>query len=121
MSNEGFQHEMLKCYLSSLHIIALCVDSQGYSESIGRGRAKPGEATPPNNSGHPEMHVMLLVVWCLGFFGFRREAGFTAPPLGKDFNAGVHLSLQDIALDSHSSPSRVRVKIKCSKIDPFRQ
>ena len=55
LANEGFQHEMLKCYLSSLHIIALCVDNQGYSESIGRGREKPGKATPPNNSGHPEM------------------------------------------------------------------
>ena len=64
---------------------------------------------------------MLWVACCLGFFGFLRAAEFTAPPPGKDFNAGVYLSLQDIALDSRSSASLVRVKIKCSKTDPFRQ
>ena len=64
---------------------------------------------------------MLWTACCLVFFGFLRATEFTAPPSGKDFDAGVHLSLQDIALDSRSSPNLVRVKIKHSITDPFRQ
>lgn len=55
-------------------------------------------------------HVMLWVSCCLGFFGLLRAAEFIAPLPGKDFDAGVHLSLKDIALDSHSSASLVQVK-----------
>jgi hypothetical protein len=33
----------------------------------------------------------------------------------------VHLNLRDLALDSHTHPTLVRLKIKQSKTDPFRQ
>ena len=65
--------------------------------------------------------TMLWAACCLGFFGFLRAAEFTAPSAVEAFDPGVHLALQDIALDSRTSPSLVRVKIKCSKTDPFRR
>ena len=33
----------------------------------------------------------------------------------------MHLSLSDLAVDSHSNPSLIRLRIKQSKTDPFRQ
>ena len=65
-------------------------------------------------------HVMLRAAGCTGFFGFLRAGEFTVPS-PESYDAGAHLSLSDIALDSHSDPSIVRLKIKQSKTDPFRQ
>ena len=42
------------------------------------------------------------------------------PNLGS-FSPTVHLTFPDIALDSTSSPSCMRVRIKASKTDPFRK
>ena len=49
-----------------------------------------------------------------------RAGEFTVPsPQGYD--PDVHLSLSDMAIDSHTDPSTVRLRIKQSKTDPFRQ
>jgi len=37
------------------------------------------------------------------------------------FSASLHLSVQDIAVDSSSAPLSMRVRIKGSKTDPFRK
>ena len=37
-----------------------------------------------------------------------------------DYDPQVHLSLADVSVDSHSSPSQIRLRIKQSKTDPFR-
>ena len=47
-------------------------------------------------------HVMVWAVCCLGAFRFWRVAELTSPPLGKNFNTGVHLSLKSMALNSCS-------------------
>lgn len=57
---------------------------------------------------------------CLGFFGFLRAGEFTIPSL-EEYDETTHLSLADIALDSHSAPTLLRVHIKSSKTDPFRK
>ena len=65
----------------------------------------------------------LVTVWaavCTGLLGFLRAGEFTVPSL-ESHDAGVHLSLSDIALDSHSDPSMVQLRIKQSKTDPFWQ
>ena len=62
---------------------------------------------------------MLWAAACVGFFGFLRAGEFTSPSLNA-FDPEVHLCLSDVALDSHTSPSMVRLRIKQSKTDPFR-
>ena len=64
--------------------------------------------------------VMLWAACCLGFFAFLRCAEFTCPSL-RAYDPGAHLSLSDIALDSHINPSTLKLTIKASKTDPFRQ
>ena len=64
--------------------------------------------------------VMLWAAACTGIFGFLRAGEFTVPAAGA-YDPDTHLNLSDIALDSHTCPSVVRVSIKQSKTDPFRQ
>ena len=56
----------------------------------------------------------------LGYFGFLRAAEFTVPNLAS-FPSAIHLSVADIAVDSLPSPTCLRVRIRASKTDPFRQ
>ena len=66
-----------------------------------------------------------LTTLCCGqrlmyFFGFLRAGEFTVPSLTA-YDPKVHLNLADLALDSHTSPSLIRLTIKQSKTDPLRQ
>lgn len=63
---------------------------------------------------------MLWAACCLGFFGFLRVGEMTAPQQGA-FDPDCHLSFADIAVDNPANPSFMRVTIKQSKTDPFRQ
>lgn len=47
-----------------------------------------------------------------------RAGEFTVPEGAYD--ADCHLSFNDIAVDSHNSPSMMQVRLKASKTDPFR-
>ena len=64
-----------------------------------------------------------IYIWaacCLCFFAFLRAGEMTTPDEG-GYDAGVHLSFGDIALDNLQKPSFVQVSIKQSKTDPFRK
>ena len=64
---------------------------------------------------------MLLWAACgLAFFGFLKCGEFTVPSQS-EYDKDTHLSFDDIALDSASSPSLIQVSVKQSKTDPFRQ
>ena len=63
---------------------------------------------------------MLWAAACVGFFGFLGAGEFTVPT-SESYDPEVHLSLQDVAVDSHSAPSVIRLRIKQSKTDPLRQ
>ena len=65
-------------------------------------------------------HQMFWAACSLGYFGFLRVSEFTVPNLST-FSASLHLSVQDITLDSLSAPSSMYVWIKGSKTDPFRK
>ena len=54
------------------------------------------------------------------FFGFLR-AGEVVVPSDSAFDPSIHLTVKDISVDSHSSPSYIAVNIKASKTDPFRR
>ena len=65
-------------------------------------------------------HVMFWAACSLGYFGFLRASGFTVPNLSS-FSSSLHLSAQDIAVDSSSAPSSMHIRIKGYKTDPFRK
>ena len=67
-----------------------------------------------------EAGTMLWAAACTGFFGFLRAGEFTVPSPAM-YDPEIHLNLGDLALDSHSNPSVVRITIKQSQTDPFRQ
>ena len=56
----------------------------------------------------------------LGFFAFLRAGEFTVPSRTA-YDPSVHLSVEDIAIDSRAAPSIIRLRLKQSKTDPFRQ
>ena len=61
--------------------------------------------------------TMLLAATCLGYFGFLRAGEFTTsssidPP-------AIHAS--DVAVDSHTNPSMLRILLRQAKMDPFRK
>ena len=55
-----------------------------------------------------------------GFLWFMRAGEFTVSSVAA-FDASVHLAPQDVSIDSHVTPSVVRIHLKQSKTDPFRQ
>ena len=63
---------------------------------------------------------MLWAAFSLGFFGFLRAGEFTIPS-DSAFDPSQHLCPEDISVDSHVQPSLLRVHLKQSKTDPFRQ
>lgn len=68
--------------------------------------------------GRAERDFDNIMLWaaCSCFYGFLR-AEATVPSL-REYG---HLSEGDVAIDSRSNPSVVRMHIKASKTDPFRQ
>ena len=65
-------------------------------------------------------HVMFWAACSFGYFSFLRTLEFTVPNLSS-FSSSLHLSAQDIAVDSPSVPSSMHIRIKGSKTDPFRK
>ena len=63
--------------------------------------------------------IMLWAVCCTAFFGLLRVSKFTVPSL-RQYDPDIHLSLADITLDNRQAPEIVRLHIKQSKTDPFR-
>ena len=135
------QHASIKVYLSGVR--ALHID-QGFSDlSAGCLRLrrvlrgiKRCQGSPVA-SRLPITDDLMLVIWnsldlslpdhcmfwaacCRGYFGLLRASEFTVPNLAS-FSPSLHLSVQDISMDSMVSPSYMRVNIKGSKTDPFRQ
>ena len=60
-------------------------------------------------------HRMFWSASNLAYFGFLSSAEFTVP----NFPPALHLSVQDISVDSDTNPSCLRVRIKVYKTDPF--
>ena len=57
---------------------------------------------------------------CTEFFGLLHCSEFTVPSIN-NFDPTVHLSFQDIAIDSRTSPTIIRLIFKQSKTDLFRK
>ena len=146
LAKEGIKYQSVKAYLSALRFLQISVglpdpyasSSWPRLEYVLKGIRKPvttGQGTKPRlpitplvlrqirSTWQPQAEepdvVMLWASFCLGFFGFMRAGEFTVPSDGS-FDPQVHLTVGDIALDSHSAPTMMRVSLKASKTDPFR-
>ena len=59
--------------------------------------------------------LMLWAACCVGYFGFMQSGEFTVCRA----NQGDTISITDVAVDSHTSPSAVRILLQRTKTDPF--
>lgn len=71
-------------------------------------------------SPHSYHNIMMWAACCLAFFGFLRSSEFTIPTQS-GYDPDVHLSPNDVAVDNRAMPRMIKVIIKQSKTDPFRQ
>ena len=147
LASQGVAHKSIKSYLSAIR--HLQISSLGTDplisgmvvliyvlHGIKRSQAVAGTNNPrtrlPITAGlmrslkrHWESQgisfntSMLWATACVCFFGFLRSGEATVPTQAS-YDAGVHLSISDVSLDSQSFPSTVMVRIKASKTDPFR-
>ena len=144
LADQGLKHQTLKCYLSAVRSAQI---AHGYAEpnfssfprlvailnGIKRVQAEshisPRQRLPITPDIIAVIHRFLPddraghMVWaaCLtGFFGFLRTAEFTVPAANQ-YDSSVHLSLADVSIDNHTAPSVVKLTIKQSKTDTFRQ
>ena len=63
-------------------------------------------------------HLMFWAACTLAFYGFLRVSEFTT---NSAFDPSKHLTLEDVAVDSTLHPSSLRLTVKSSKCDQFRQ
>ena len=61
---------------------------------------------------------MLWAACCTGFHGFMRSGEFTVPTV-QEFNPEIHMTIYDVAIDSHSNPQTISIRVKRSKTDQF--
>ena len=73
-----------------------------------------------NKSAQDTDTKMLWAACCLGFFGFLRAGEFTVVAENA-VDLSVCLTPADVAIDCHTNPKIMKVRIKASKTDPYRQ
>ena len=69
---------------------------------------------------HTYHHTMIWAACCTAFFGFMRCSEFTSPSHSA-YDPTIHLSFGNVSVDSRTCPTFVRLAIKQSKTDCFRQ
>jgi len=135
---DNLNHSSIKVYLSavrSLHIdhglpdpLVNCLRLQRLLRGIKRVQGPASPRRLPITVDHLKViqrsldlstrdHVMLWAACCLGFFGFLRAGEFTVNSV---FDPNTHMTVSDLQADSLVNPSCFKVRIKCSKTDPFR-
>ena len=142
MLAESLRHSSIKVYLSavrSLHIDQGFADPlinclrlqrvvkgikrlQGVKSSLTRLPVTPDILAVVRSSLDLTAYddCMFWAACTLAYFGFLRSAEFTVPSTSS-FDTRTHLAVADITVDSLVQPSCLRVHIKASKTDPFRQ
>ena len=135
------QHSSIKVYLSGIRALHI---EQGFADPLANclhlQRVIRGIKRSQGSSSSSRLRItddLMLVIWrsldlclpdhlmfwaacSLGYFGFLYASEFTVPSLAC-FSPSSHFGVQDIAVDSPSAPSCMRLKIKASKTDPFRK
>ena len=148
LMDEGLQHNSIKGYLSAIRRLQIV---RGLGDPFAaswplleytlrgiklrqakdkRSRAKKRLPITPDILGklrevwgkeaHCADNIMLWAVCCMCFYGFLRSGEVTLTS-GQEFDPEADLSEGDVALDDPGNPTVIRVHIKASKTDPFRQ
>ena len=146
IAEAGIKHRTIKVYLSAvrfLHIAEGAKDPfepahhrlQYVLQGIKRVEAEKGVEKRQRLPISPGILRKMKAVWeadpqpgttmlwaacCLGFCGFLRSGEMTVPS-DSGYDPACHLSRADIAIDHPTHPEVMRVTIKQSKTDPFRQ
>ena len=148
LGQQNLKHRTIKCYLSGIRFsqIHLGLGDPFQNKAMPRleyilteiKQVQARAGTPPTprlpitpalleglrgvwlKPSVPPDHIMLWAAACTGFFGFLRAGEFTVPTV-QGYDPEVHLSLTDMAIGSHTTPSVVRLCINQSKTDPLSQ
>lgn len=146
VAEAGLRHRTIKVYLSAIRFLHIAEGEgdpfqrphhrlQYVLQGIKRTEAEKGIERRERLPISPDILRKLKMVWeadrppgttmlwaacCLGFFGFLRSGEMTAPA-SNHYDPSCHLTRADIAVDKPQCPEVMRVKIKQSKTDPFRQ
>ena len=144
LAKQKLTHATIKCYLAAVRHLHMAGDphmgSMAKLEQVLKGiksiQAKGGAQGRERLPITPELLVKLKRVWeqdaqnidkvmlwgaaLLCFFGFLRAGEITVPS-DNAYDKGAHLSFADISVDSVANPSLLKIRIKASKTDPFRQ
>lgn len=147
LAREGLKHQTIKCYLSAIRHLQISASMPDpfrnanfpYLEYVLKGIKKTQAMAGPRQD--PRLPItpailrqlqqhwsptaagydakMLWAACCLGYFAFLRSGEFTTTTDNQS-DLSACLTPGDIAVDSHSFPKIMRVRIKQSKTDPFR-
>lgn len=147
LAQQCLKHQSIKCYLSSirfyqiiqshpdpfitdmpkLHYVLRGIKSEEAKKDYPQRQRLP--VTPSILlsihqilTRHPEDfdNIMIWSAFLLCFFGFLRSGEITIPD-ASSYDPSVHLNFNDIAADIPQSPNKLKIRIKASKTDPFRQ
>ena len=142
-AESGLAYGTVKCYLSAVrHLYISKGEGDPFAKSLPKldyvvKGVKRQKGVQPSRQRLPITHAILRAMrsywapqtdnfdvsmfWaacCVEFFGFLREGKFTVASAAT-YDPAVHLSVEDVSVDSREAPSRVRLIIKQSKTDPF--
>ena len=69
--------------------------------------------------GPSKDHIMLWAAVTLAFFGFLRSGEVTVSS-DSAFDPAAHLTFDDVKVDNITNPTLLKIRLKASKTDPFR-
>ena len=146
LANDNLCHSTIKCYLSAVRHLSIAeghgdpgISSMVRLEQVVKGikavQAKAPPSRPTRLPITPELlrkmkqswsradkwnGTMLWAASTLCFFGFFRSGEITVGGSEASFDSGVHLTFNDVTVDSLENPQMLKVRLKASKTDPFR-
>ena len=146
LANQGLTHKTLKTYLAAIRHLQIAeglpdpkIACMPKLDQVMRGikshQARTTTGARPRLPITPDILLKLRKVWelnpqnpdnimlwaaaCTCFFGFFRAGEITVPS-EMAYDAGAHLNFADVAIDDPKNPTLMRIRLKASKTDPFR-
>ena len=144
LARQGLQFHTISCYLSAVRHLqiasglgAVSRAEWPYLQYVLKGIRRSAASSPKRvrlpitrnimkklheafaPAGNPSSYDsrLLWAACCLAFFGFLRSGEFTTSALG----GRPSICFSDLAVDSNSSPSVIKIHLRRSKTDPFGQ
>ena len=146
LASENLVHSTIKGYLSAIRHLQIAtgwpdpgISSMPKLEGVLRGIKATQARTPTSTHtrlpimppiikrvgevwealGPSQDHIMLWGAVTLAFFGFLRSGELTVPS-DSAFDPAAHLTFDDVKVDNITNPTLLKIRLKASKTDPFR-